>query len=537
MTWKRINPVNKPSKAFTGTEEQTAIWDYLSANTGELVIDAKAGTGKTTTGMRGLERLAPLARISRTKLGFCAFNASVGNELKRKAPAGVDAGTIHSFMLRTLRMSYPSLQVNLDRLEQVQQKIFEGKRWDRGERWGTRKLVSLARNTGITLEQLSSDISFQAVAESLNDQYCIWSPILGPGRIIERARRILLHLSDISHAFGSKETIPEGIDFDDMLWLPYIHSIRPTEPYGLLIVDESQDLNAIQMWNVLSLADRICAIGDRNQAIYGFRGADTEALDNLKAQLLIRHPSSSELPLSICWRCPTEVIALAQRLVPSIRSSPTAPPGIVNQLDPGELFDRAEVGHLILCRTNAPLIRSVYSFWKRRIPAYMEGRQQEGEQLLNTVNQIIHDNNIRTMSDFDYFLQLREETECQRINSLPDAERRQALVRDRYSSIRAIAEECQTPDAIIRDLKKLFTTEDTSHKIRHSSIHRAKGLEAEKVFLLEPHLLPHPFSRQPWELQQELNLCYVAITRAKTELHTLGDLPPALLQTYDLGDE
>ena len=53
-----------------------------------------------------------------------------------------------------------------------------------------------------------------------------------------------------------------------------------------------------------------------------------------------------------------------------------------------------------------------------------------------------------------------------------------------------------------------------------SSIHKAKGLEADRVFLIEPEgaPVPHPMAKQDWEIEQEWNLRYVAITRAKKEL-------------------
>ena len=47
-----------------------------------------------------------------------------------------------------------------------------------------------------------------------------------------------------------------------------------------------------------------------------------------------------------------------------------------------------------------------------------------------------------------------------------------------------------------------------------SSIHRAKGLEANRVFLLRPELLPHPMAKTPQAKEQENHLRWVATTRA-----------------------
>jgi hypothetical protein len=51
-----------------------------------------------------------------------------------------------------------------------------------------------------------------------------------------------------------------------------------------------------------------------------------------------------------------------------------------------------------------------------------------------------------------------------------------------------------------------------------STIHRVKGAEADRVFILRPDLLPHPLARGRNELIQEENLHYVAITRAREQL-------------------
>ena len=51
-----------------------------------------------------------------------------------------------------------------------------------------------------------------------------------------------------------------------------------------------------------------------------------------------------------------------------------------------------------------------------------------------------------------------------------------------------------------------------------STIHRAKGLEANRVFILQPDLLRRPRGRAAWQMEQEHNLHYVALTRSKNTL-------------------
>ena len=53
-----------------------------------------------------------------------------------------------------------------------------------------------------------------------------------------------------------------------------------------------------------------------------------------------------------------------------------------------------------------------------------------------------------------------------------------------------------------------------------STVHKAKGLEADRIFLLNPDEMPLKWhNQQEWELQQERNIKYVALTRAQSELY------------------
>jgi ATP-dependent exoDNAse (exonuclease V) beta subunit len=50
-------------------------------------------------------------------------------------------------------------------------------------------------------------------------------------------------------------------------------------------------------------------------------------------------------------------------------------------------------------------------------------------------------------------------------------------------------------------------------------VHKAKGLECPRVFILDPHRMPSKWARQQWMQRQEVNIQYVAVTRAKSELY------------------
>jgi DNA helicase-2/ATP-dependent DNA helicase PcrA len=99
------------------------------------------------------------------------------------------------------------------------------------------------------------------------------------------------------------------------------------------------------------------------------------------------------------------------------------------------------------------------------------------------------------------------------------SELRIASIQDKYQCIVAFCQGRNSVDDVVAAIRRVFQ-EDTGSGIVFSTIHKAKGLEAKRVFLLQPRgaRMPHPMAKLEWEVQQEHNLAYVAITRAIEEL-------------------
>src|SRR5262249_51141088 len=76
-------------------------------------------------------------------------------------------------------------------------------------------------------------------------------------------------------------------------------------------------------------------------------------------------------------------------------------------------------------------------------------------------------------------------------------------------------------ESMFRDIEE---TANATNVVLLSTIHRAKGLERDVVYLIESRLLPHPRATAAWELEQERNMAYVAVTRAKRELVLVGEV-------------
>jgi len=88
------------------------------------------------------------------------------------------------------------------------------------------------------------------------------------------------------------------------------------------------------------------------------------------------------------------------------------------------------------------------------------------------------------------------------------------------SCLHCFTEDAKSVSDVVRKIEQIFTDDKGRPGILLSSIHRAKGLEASHVFFLMPEgaECPHPMAKSAWQVEQEWNLRYVAVTRAIKEL-------------------
>lgn len=183
-----------------------------------------------------------------------------------------------------------------------------------------------------------------------------------------------------------------------------------------------------------------------------------------------------------------------------------------------ELKDYRELvqdGDFVLCRTNAPLISECFKFLKRGIRANIQGRDI-GQGLIALVNKM-KTNDIRELtarlSDW-----LHAETGKENAKRNPSEAKLTALA-DKHDCLMCFIEGAANASDVVRKIETIFTDDRNGVGIRLSSIHRAKGLEASRVFYLQPKGTgPRRDKMQEWELRSEENLRYVAITRAIHEL-------------------
>jgi superfamily I DNA/RNA helicase len=133
----------------------------------------------------------------------------------------------------------------------------------------------------------------------------------------------------------------------------------PMKKYDVVFVDEAQDFNQAQRMLILRCLDenaRCVIVGDPNQAIYGFRGASSSSMDLFAKLLEKTNREIKTFPLSLTWRCPSSVVAEANRFVEDFHCKDDADEGKVvvdSALNPAK-------GDMVLCRYNAPLVTAFY---------------------------------------------------------------------------------------------------------------------------------------------------------------------------------
>jgi DNA helicase-2/ATP-dependent DNA helicase PcrA len=456
---------------------QQAIFRDVAEGTGNVLVLARAGTGKTTTIVEALRHIP----AGKTAL-LVAFNKSIATELEARAPQGVAVKTLHAFGFAALRNAFRTA-MDTNKVERIARSLF-GTNLPGAVLGNLTRLVSRAKST---LAETEADL------DNIVDDLDLDVPDDERPLFVERAADIL----------GACYRDTRTCDFDDMIWLAVRHNVRvPT--FDFVFVDETQDLNAAQIelaFRAVKRDGRAFAVGDDRQAIYAFRGADEHAVDRVTHKLNAR-----VLPLSITYRCGKAIVALAQAIVPDYEAAPSAPDGLVRQVTDATMRTEATPGDFVISRKNAPLIGLCLGFLAQGKPATIAGRDI-GAGLLALVNK----SKATTIPALLAFVDAWEKAEIDRLTA---RKRDTQVATDKAECITALTEGASTVAEVKARIEALFSDKDDSKRIVCTTTHKAKGLERDRVWVLAD-----TFSTTSTE---EDNLWYVAITRAKTELCILG---------------
>jgi superfamily I DNA/RNA helicase len=316
-----------------------------------------------------------------------------------------------------------------------------------------------------------------------------------------------------------------------MVWLPNRLNLSAYR-YDILLGDEVQDWNACQQGLARKLGKRLVLCGDDRQAIYGFAGADSESMPRMR-NVLEGDGGCQALPLTVTRRCGKRIVAEARRTVPDFEAHPDNPEGTIRnakypiqydangdpyELEPSKTYlPLVAEGDMVICRCNAPLVSQCFRLIKMGLRATIQGRDV-GRGLKSLIDKLDPGKGLvdllQAVRDWRY-----KEVEKELDKQNPDESKVQKI-EDRADCISFLAEGEDTVAGLVGNIDRAFTDNRDEPGVRLSSIHKAKGLEARRVFFLMPRgaACPHPSAKLPWQVVQEKNLLYVGQTRPMEEL-------------------
>jgi superfamily I DNA/RNA helicase len=312
------------------------------------------------------------------------------------------------------------------------------------------------------------------------------------------------------------------VDYSDMIYLPILKNLRIWQ-YDNILLDEAQDTNSTRRALVkmmLKPSGRLFAVGDPCQAIYGFTGADSQALDNIRSDF-----NAETLPLTVTYRCPKSIVQVANRWVDHIQAHESAPDGVVDSCELQEVAKLATAQDAIICRNTKPLVELAYNLIRNSVACKVEGRSI-GEGLIKLAERW---KTAKTVGELQAKIQVWAENEIAKHKAKGNDSRCQ-VVEDQAETLGVFIMQCEDSDPIsvlIGKIRSLFgdTEQGAQRVLTLSTIHKSKGREWDRVFVLGmDRYSPSKWARQAWELVQEDNLCYVQVTRAKSHL-TLVNVP------------
>lgn len=531
---------------------QKEIIDFFKSNPHDnIIVKALAGTGKSTL-------ICLLTEETSTSDIYVAFNSSIAEEFSRKINnPKTKVKTLHSLGLAIMNSNLSestskggigsrntsSSGATLDNFKIhkiIDELIYEtfGK-YDKFEHkiFIKDNYVQLYNLCRLTCTNMSSD----SEVEKLVEDYNLFVDYSGNDFSSPLVSTMVTWLEQIDEKSIEEFKTSRVIDFTDMLYITYkkLSSGEWKVPYynyyTNIYIDEAQDLSTIQLLMLKFIkrkGGRYIFVLDENQAIYSFAGG------NAKSCALIPklYAPIKEFDLPINYRCPTSHLAKVNRDfgIP-IQPRPDAPIGSIKTIDKEEIKKYVHAGDLVISRKNKWLSDVILDLAIHGIPIYMEDKEMVEQikklvsgqkaaslyELKNKLEKIIKKYNVQLEKIVKKETEKAEE-DTKKMIDVSDTNSRIDNINFIKSILSYYSSQPQNkydkPDDFIKYIDVLLNTKIPSNCVRVCSVHKAKGLEAPQTFVLNEAKVCTD-RRNSWEQnEQEKNLSYISITRAKENL-------------------
>lgn len=501
--------INEIDFGFTPSPYQEKIFDFIMHGNGNAVISAKAGSGKSSTCVAAIKLIKP-----KNKVMFLAFNKSIAEELSLKLNdfPNVEVRTSHSLGFAIIRKNVEG-DVELDEF----------------------KYRTYIKSN--ILDLTTVDISLTRIQ--------LYNYIESICALVDYARFNLAQTAEEVQLLATKYDVPvffdecdvvikvlewgktelNRVDYTDMVWLPVELSMNAKLfQKDFIFIDECQDqsLMSIELFlKCFKRGTRFIAVGDEDQCINTFSGASEEAFQYMKD-----YPKTTQFDLPICYRCPRSVVELARNLVPEIKYREGAPEGVIQDNCWTKMLNS---GDMVISRSKAPLLQVYVKLLRRGVKCHIKGKDF-GVNLKKILEEIdCEELNTNLKADgvfvrlFDDLFEMRNKIMEKNGLDYQDATLT-SYVTERYdmiNALRILAENYVTKSELIEHIDEMF--DENREGVILSTIHKAKGLEADNVYILCNSSMPSKLAKKDWEKVAEQNLIYVAYTRAKKKLGFISE--------------
>jgi len=494
-------------QAFKTTPQQDRFLAALTHTKKHIALVARAGCGKTSSILLAIDILRkhfPLAEIV-----VCAYNKAIADEVGEKLKAAghtnwkfIQSSTLHGLGYGLVKFMFKP-EIDDKKVKRLIERKNDGVYLSYAEQIAA--LVRYAKQAGFGFFP-DKQIGNAGCWYDLADHFDV------NGLDDTSEMDLIIEAAQVIYRESLAQT--DVIDFDDMILFPLVKNMRVKFGKDFIFLDEAQDLSparqALARKFLKPHTGRMILVGDPAQAIYGFSGADAEALPNM-----IRSLQAVELPLSVTWRCPKTVVRLAQTIVPDIQAADSAIEGYVGQI--GSWPQDLGPGDAILCRNTAPLVEIAYKMIRAKVPCKVEGKNI-GEGLRAMTRRW----KVKSIDAFLNRLEDYREREVQKAQA-KDREDLIEAVEDKCATLREICSACilesKTTTADVDQFIDNLFADGATNVLTLATYHRSKGREWKRVILFEHNArCPSKAARQSWQIEQEHNLAYVAFTRAQEQL-------------------
>lgn len=496
---------------FEPSEYQKLIFEFITKKSGNAVINAKAGSGKTTTLIEAMKLLPQKENVL-----FVAFNKAIASELEERLKdlPNVTVRTYHSLGYAIFRENYGNrseiqeykyiayINKNITKLSPDCESL--GRKNFKIYKSNIKQLVDFARyNVAQSPEEM----------RQLCDKYGI-QPLFDECEVVPKILE-----------WG--KTHIESIDYTDMVWFCVENGLETRNmKFDYIFIDEAQDSARVQQALIkkcFKRGTRFIAIGDAWQCINAFAGADSDAFKKFQME-----PNTTSLNLPISYRCPRKVIEYVKEATGvEMEVAPNAIEGDI-RMDVSPYMPMS--GDMVLCRNTAHLVKLYMKYVKVNKKAYLKGRNiaesfktfienTEKERLsIDMIEDGVFPRLYERLFDSINMMMERDGLEIE------DAVNTKYIMDmiDTIKALEALSEGLIWTKDLLKKIDIIFTDEETDG-ICLSTIHRAKGLEADNVYILCDSLMPSKYATKKWEIEAEQNLIYVALTRPKKTLNYISE--------------